>query len=146
MPKSAEEEQYLLSGAHSPHSPSEGKTHKALFQQRESQPDTQNEGYQSLFSPSAPTSSSQQPLEDKKLSWEQYGRRTLYGSLPFVAAFGMSKKETEMKKVLSAVSINSLLEQHEASVADSAKVSISLVFLTSVLLTSICLFSPSIVT
>ncbi len=40
---------------------------------------------------------------------EKQGRRTLYGTLPFVAAFGMQKKETNMKKVISAVSLHSLL-------------------------------------
>jgi len=44
--------------------------------------------------------------------WEKYGRKTLYGSLPFMAAFGMQKKESAMKKVISAVSINTLAKLH----------------------------------
>eukprot|EP01040_Poterioochromonas_malhamensis_P012332 gene12332-13484_t len=45
-------------------------------------------------------------------TWEKFGRRTLYGSLPFMAAFGMQKKESAMKKVISAVSINTLAKLH----------------------------------
>jgi hypothetical protein len=45
-------------------------------------------------------------------TWEKYGRRTLYGSLPFMAAFGMQKKESTMKKVISAVSMNTLAKLH----------------------------------
>ncbi len=40
---------------------------------------------------------------------EKQGRHTLYGTLPFVAAFGMQNKERSMKKVISAVSLQSLL-------------------------------------
>ena len=40
---------------------------------------------------------------------EKQGRRTLYGTLPFVAAFGMQKKETAMKRVISAVSLTTLM-------------------------------------
>eukprot|EP01039_Chlorochromonas_danica_P003125 gene3125-3422_t len=39
---------------------------------------------------------------------EQQERRTLYGSLPFVAAFGMQKRETTMKKVISSASMHTL--------------------------------------
>jgi hypothetical protein len=45
-------------------------------------------------------------------SWEKFGRRTLYGSLPFMAAFGMQKKENAMKKVISAVSMSALAKLH----------------------------------
>jgi hypothetical protein len=45
-------------------------------------------------------------------TWERFGRRTLYGSLPFMAAFGMQKKENTMKKVISAVSMNTLAQLH----------------------------------
>jgi hypothetical protein len=48
-------------------------------------------------------------LMDTNDDIEKQGRRTLYGTLPFVAAFGMQKKETNMKKVISAVSLHSLL-------------------------------------
>ncbi len=50
--------------------------------------------------------------EPQDLTWEKYGRRTLYGSLPFMAAFGMQKKETTLKKVISAVSMNTLAKMH----------------------------------
>lgn len=39
---------------------------------------------------------------------EQQERRTLYGSLPFVAAFGMQKRETTLKKVISNASMHAL--------------------------------------
>eukprot|EP01031_Cornospumella_fuschlensis_P024742 gene24742-29898_t len=39
---------------------------------------------------------------------EQQERRTLYGSLPFVAAFGMQKRETTLKKVISSASMHAL--------------------------------------
>jgi hypothetical protein len=45
-------------------------------------------------------------------SWEKFGRKTLYGSLPFMAAFGMQKKENAMKKVISAVSMSALAKLH----------------------------------
>lgn len=50
--------------------------------------------------------------EPQDLTWEKYGRGTLYGSLPFMAAFGMQKKETTLKKVISAVSMNTLAKMH----------------------------------
>jgi hypothetical protein len=37
-------------------------------------------------------------------------RRALYGSLPFVSAFGMNQRENEMRKVLASVSHKSLLD------------------------------------
>ena len=145
------ERQYLLDDLRSPHSPSEGKTHRRPFSNlpasSSSSATTSSEAggttsglelssYQSLSSTSVPLS---QPLEEKKLSWEQYGRRTLYGSLPFMAAFGMSKTETEMKKVLSAVSINALLEQQES--VESVKVRFRAFFSCSYVYMTILLFS-----
>ena len=38
------------------------------------------------------------------------GRRALYGTLPFVAAFGMQHRETTVRRVLSAASCNALRE------------------------------------
>lgn len=96
----------------SPHSPSEGKTHKNLFTTVHTSTTMGGSTYQSLnsFDMEGPGNGED---ETKKLSWEQYGRRTLYGSLPFMAAFGMQKKETTLKKVISAVSINTLAKTLE---------------------------------
>lgn len=51
-------------------------------------------------------------VRSEEETWEKFGRRTLYGSLPFMAAFGMHKKEAAMKKVISAVSMNTLAKLH----------------------------------
>ena len=37
------------------------------------------------------------------------GRRALYGTLPFVAAFGMHHRETEIRRVLSSSSLQAML-------------------------------------
>jgi hypothetical protein len=37
------------------------------------------------------------------------GRRALYGTLPFVAAFGMHHRESELRKVLSSSSLQAML-------------------------------------
>lgn len=50
----------------------------------------------------------QSTMEGDKNSQEQAERRTLYGSLPFVAAFGMQKRESTMKKVISSASMHTL--------------------------------------
>lgn len=60
-------------------------------------------------------------------AWEKYGRKTLYGSLPFMAAFGMQKKETQMKKVISAVSMNTLAKLHLESQSGR---DVNIIFLT----------------
>jgi hypothetical protein len=43
-------------------------------------------------------------------STENATRKTLYGSLPFVAAFGMQKKEKTLKRYISAVSLDKLAQ------------------------------------
>ena len=45
-------------------------------------------------------------------------RRALYGTLPFVSAFGMSQRENEIRKVLASVSHKSLVDL--AKVSDHA--------------------------
>lgn len=40
---------------------------------------------------------------------EKQSRRTLYGTLPFMSAFGMHAKEAKLKKIISSVSMQSLL-------------------------------------
>ena len=42
-------------------------------------------------------------------------RRALYGTLPFVSAFGMSQRENEVRKVLSSVSHKSLVDLSKES-------------------------------
>ena len=37
------------------------------------------------------------------------GRRALYGTLPFVAAFGMHHRESEIRRVLSSTSLQAML-------------------------------------
>ena len=39
-------------------------------------------------------------------------RRALYGSLPFVATYGMSRRENDIKKVLSSISLKSMQDLH----------------------------------
>ena len=52
---------------------------------------------------------------------ESQGRRALYGSLPFVAAFGMQRQESKISRVLSSVSTNTLesLALQESTVRSS---------------------------
>jgi hypothetical protein len=119
----------------SPHSPSEGKTHKHLFASSSSVMGWGGDSsggvggtttmsmagstYQSLNSFEVDGHGPNTEEETKKMSWEQYGRRTLYGSLPFMAAFGMQKKETTLKKVISSVSMNTLAKTLEGEKAET---------------------------
>lgn len=43
------------------------------------------------------------------------GRRALYGTLPFVAAFGMHHRESEIKRVLSSSSLQAMLNDQPIS-------------------------------
>lgn len=109
----------------SPHSPSEGRTHKNLFTGASSSITGTNSTtmsmagstYQSLNTFELENGNHED--DTRKMSWEQYGRRTLYGSLPFMAAFGMQKKETTLKKVISAVSMNTLAKTLEGESAET---------------------------
>eukprot|EP01035_Chromulina_nebulosa_P019114 gene19114-24948_t len=54
---------------------------------------------------------------------EQQSRRALYGSLPFVAAFGMQHRENKIRKVLSSMSMTTLetldlQDSHQKSLVD----------------------------
>jgi hypothetical protein len=56
-------------------------------------------------------------------------RRALYGSLPFVAAFGMQHRENRIFRVLSTVStttLESLAQEYEVSLADNYILSLDL--------------------
>lgn len=54
------------------------------------------------------------PREDTEVrQLETQGRRTLYGTLPFVAAFGMQNRENTIRRVVSSVSCKALNELHK---------------------------------
>eukprot|EP01038_Epipyxis_sp_PR26KG_P013518 gene13518-18136_t len=51
---------------------------------------------------------SRSPSNDLTDEMETHGRKALYGTLPFIAASGMQKRENSVRKAISAVSLNTL--------------------------------------